>query len=152
MPICNKGIRGCVICQNKKISDIVDPIVFGAEMKMADLKEKLENQYGLMCELTELKAHARHVFFIDSDSIDKVSEKKKYVIESKTIDIINDELAELTTAMEGYRRNGQDNTLEFSKMQKTMIELLNMRAKIEGEISDGVIVVPPWLESMDDQA
>lgn len=150
MPLKNKGIKGCTLCQNPKISNIADPILFNAEMSHKDLREKMQVQNGYMVELTEIKAHARHIFFEPDNAKELQSEKFEQVNSKKTIELVNEELAAVCVSLDAYRSNGHDNTLEFSKMQKTKIELLNIKAKIEGEINDNVIMVPSWLKDMED--
>lgn len=150
MPLKNKGIKGCTLCQNLKISKIADPILFNAEMSHKDLREKLQVQNGYMVELTEIKAHARHIFYEPDDVAEIQSNKLEQVNSKKTIELVNEELAAVCVSIDTYRANGQDNTLEFSKMQKTKIELLNIKAKIEGEINDNVIMVPSWLKDMEE--
>lgn len=150
MPLKNKNIRGCILCQNKKISAITDPILFNAEMSHKDLRDKLQMQNGFMVELTEIKAHTRHLF-METDE-EKVSRKKERaeIKTINTIDIINDELAEINVDIRIAREEGRDNTMEFSKLLKTKLDLMNLKAKIEGEITDGTIVVPAWLERLED--
>lgn len=151
MPLKNKNIRGCVICQNKLISDIIDPILFGAEMSHKDLREKMQVQHGYMLELTEIKAHARHIYYEqDSERETRITEYNT-VKELPTIDIINEELAQVNVDIKVARNEGRDNTIEFSKLLKMKLDLLNLKAKIEGEITDGAIVVPAWLERFDDE-
>lgn len=151
MPIKNKNIRGCVICQNRSISDVVDPILFGAEMSHKDLKEKLQVQYGYMVELTEIKAHARHIYFEKDEERETRINEYNVVKELPTIDIINEELAQVNVDIKLARNEGRDNTIEFSKLLKMKLDLLNLKAKIEGDITDGTIVVPAWLERMEDE-
>jgi len=151
MPLKNKNIRGCTICQNHSISDIVDPILFGAEMSHKDLREKLQVQYGYMVELTEIKAHARHIYYEPDDEQEVRAGEFDVVRELPTIDIINEELAQVNVDIKSARREGRDNTIEFSKLLKMKLDLLNLKAKIEGDITDGTIVVPAWLERMEDE-
>lgn len=151
MPIKNKNIRGCVICQNRSISDVVDPILFGAEMSHKDLKEKLQVQYGYMVELTEIKAHARHIYFEKDEERETRINEYNVVKELPTIDIINEELAQVNVDIKFARNEGRDNTIEFSKLLKMKLDLLNLKAKIEGDITDGTIVVPAWLERLEDE-
>jgi len=150
MPLKNKGIKGCTLCQNPKISNITDPILFDAEMSHKDLHEKLRIQNGYMVELTDIKAHARHIFFEPDNTKELQDTKFSEVSTKKTIELVNEELASLCVSLDTYRSNGMDATLEFSKMQKTKIELLNIKAKIEGEINDNVIMVPSWLKEMEE--
>lgn len=146
MPLKNKNIRGCVICQNSLISDIIDPILFGAEMSHKDLREKMQLQHGYMLELTEIKAHARHIYYEHDDDPSIRNTEYSEVKEKPTIDIINEELAQVNVDIRTARNEGKDNTIEFSKLLKMKLDLLNLKAKIEGEITDGTIVVPAWLE------
>lgn len=151
MPLKNKNIRGCIICQNQEISAIVDPILFNAEMSHKDLKERLQNLHGWAIELTEIKAHARHIFYEPDDKPDKVKLALDHVIGKKTIDLVNEELAATIDDINIMRSEGKESTLEFSKLQKTKLELLNIKAKIEGDINDGTVIIPTWLERIDEE-
>lgn len=139
------------MCQNKKISDITDPILFNAEMSHKDLRDKLQMQNGYMVELTEIKAHARHIYMESDKEAPKRKKEREEVKTRSTIDTINDELAEVNIDIQLAREEGRDNTMEFSKLLKIKLELVNLKAKIEGEITDGTIVVPAWLERLENE-
>lgn len=146
MAITNKNIRGCIICQNKKISKIVDPILFNAEMSHKDIRTKLDEQHGIMVELSEVKAHARHIFDSDDDYKSKEKNELTRVNSVTTLDLVKEEIARVNLQIESSICEGKDGTLEFLKLEKTKIELLNIKAKLEGEINDNTIVVPEWLK------
>lgn len=151
MVIKNKNIRGCRICQNKLISNVVDPIIYKAEMSDKDLAEKLQTQYGYMVELTEIKAHSRHIFNNDINYNDLETKELVRINTVKTIDLVKEEIARLNVQELQMIEEGKENTLEYNKLVKLKMEYITAKGKIEGEITDTNITVPDWLSRLEDR-
>jgi len=124
----NKNIRGCRICQNKLISDVVDQILYNAEMTDKEVRDKLHGQYGFMVELTEIKAHSRHIFTNDIDYKKLEGDELLRIETIKTIDLIKEEIARL-------------NIQELQMIDE---------GKVEGEISDMNFTVPDWISKLEE--
>ena len=146
----NKNIKGCVICQNLDISKIVDPIIFNAEMAAKDLREKLINQHGLFVEMSEIRAHARHVFIEEFEIPTKCKTELKRINDTSNKELVAEVLSRTNILLQKLIDEGKESTLEFYKLLKEKMSLLSLKAKIDGEISDGVVMVPEWIKKIDD--
>lgn len=143
----NKCVKGCIICQNARLSTEIDPILFEAKMNIKELREFLMNK-GIFIDIPELKTHVKHIFF-ESDDRPTLEQEIDCVNKLSNIDLIKEALAVIRMKKKRLIKEGQDESQEFDKLVKTESEVLSLKAKMEGELVDKhEFTMPEWIKPL----
>ncbi len=139
----NKKRKTCIICQNPNLSKIVDPILFKAEMPLDSLITKLENQ-GIYLTKEILKKHMTHIYYED--------EREYEPIKLTNLELVEIELGRIEKQIEYLVKNGDEGGIQYLNLIREKQKLIELRAKIEGEINQTVNVnIPGWIEEIPDE-
>lgn len=149
----NKNIKGCIICQNEAISNIVDPLIINAEMDLKTLKEHLQT-HDFYIDQHTISAHTKHVFVEDIIQPPKPDTELELgeITLSSNLDIIKDTIASLIRLERKMMRDGKENTKEFFALLSEKRRLVEMKAKLEGELDakeNNVYVLPQYIEKLE---
>lgn len=152
----NKKVKGCVICQNPKIAAISDPAIFNAECDWKQLKDRLATE-GYYVDVGVISNHAKHVFYDDNKEvfIEKPSDTSLELLQvenSSNLSIIKDGLASILKAEKKLVAEGKEGTKEYLDIIIEKRRLIELKAKLEGEIDDGdkVFAIPAFVRAMED--
>lgn len=149
----NKNIKGCIICQNEGIAEIVDSLIINAEMDLKTMREHLQT-YDYYIDAGTLQNHIKHVFIEDvvaPPHHNNATEKDEIVLASN-LDIVKDTLASLIVLERKYLNEGKENTKEFFAILSEKRRMIEMKAKLEGELDskdDGVFKLPAYISKME---
>ncbi len=151
----NKNVKGCIICQNKKISRIADPIIFKATMELKTLKEHLETKY-IYVDLATLSNHVKHVFYEEPVEVKPAPSplQEKAEVDSKTnLELIKESIASLMALERKLAEEGKTDSKEYFETIAEKRRLIEMKAKIEGEMKGNElkIEIPAWVQKMEQQ-
>jgi hypothetical protein len=151
----NKKVKGCIICQNPKISKITDPAIFNAECDLKTLKERLQSD-GFFVDVGVLANHAKHVFYDDNKEIVEkpvdTSLEMLSIENSSNLDIVKEGLANLLKAEKKLMDQGKEGTKEFLEVIVEKRRMIELKAKLEGELQDDdskTIIIPPYIQRME---
>lgn len=143
----NMNVKGCVICQNPRLSEIIDPILFEAETNVKDLKDILEDQHFIYLDTSQIATHVKHIFYEEKDSTNEVEKLVEKVKQSKNPDMIAEAIAYIQFKKYKLIEYGRDDSRDFNNLQKLESELLNLKAKVDGDLVEKVEVsVPEWIK------
>lgn len=145
----NKNIKGCVICQNPRISNETDEILINASMSFKSLREHLENR-GIYLDYSALKEHAKHIYIETSPVLEEIQRTFEIVKNKPNEALINELLAALDFKLKDLIKNGKDESIEYVKLSKIKLETLMLRAKITGEVKEKIeIIIPDYIRKME---
>ena len=80
----------------------------------------------------------------------KCKTELKRINDTSNKELVAEELSRTNILLQKLIDEGKESTLEFYKLLKEKMSLLSLKAKIDGEISDGVVMVPEWIKKIDD--
>lgn len=152
----NKKVKGCVICQNPKISAITDIAIFNAECDWKQLKDRLSTE-GFYIDIGVISNHAKHVFYDDNKEVfvEKPADTSLELLQvenSSNLDIVKDGLASILKAEKKLVSEGKEGTKEYLDIITEKRRLIELKAKLEGEIEDGdtKYVLPKFVTLLED--
>jgi hypothetical protein len=149
----NKNVKGCIVCQNKKISRITDPIIFRAEMELKTLKEHLETQY-IYVDLATLSNHVKHVFYEEPPDIKPAPyplQEREEVNTKSNLELIKESIASCMALERKFAEEGKTDAKEYFDIIAEKRRLIEMKAKIEGEMKGNEIEIkiPEWVKKIE---
>lgn len=148
LKIVNSHQKGCSLCQNPRVSAIVDPLIFECGITFKELLMNLENR-DICVEPDMLRDHYGHVFAVDEDEED-YSVTLKTDPNMSTIDIVKDSLKKILILEKNSILEGKTDTKEFISLLKEKRDTLTLIARLEGELVDTttINIIPEWIKKV----
>lgn len=144
LKVTNMKVKGCPLCQNPRVSGIVDPLIFECEITFKELIVNLENQ-NICVESDMLRDHYGHVFAVNENEED-YSVTLKTDPNMSTIDIAKDSLKKILILEKNAILEGKTDTKEFIGLLKEKRDTLTLIARLEGELNENIsITIPEWI-------
>lgn len=141
--ILNKNFKGCPICQNKRVSAIVDELIISCEVRIEDLLINLET-YNIYIDKDVMKEHWSHVFTMDEDDI--LMKVLTIDPDASNLESVKKTLAKIEIVENNMLMSGQEDNKVFLDLLKRKQEFLTLKSKLEGDLHEGLsIVVPEWI-------
>ena len=143
--ILNKNCIGCPICQNPEISAVVDPLIFSCSSTRKEMLMNLENQ-GIYLDDDVFKDHMSHIFSIDEKEESNIMSLLHTPVGASNLDIVKRTLEQIESALTNMLLSGEQKSKEYNEMIKRKQEWLVLKAKLEGELNEGITVtLPDWI-------
>jgi len=143
----NMGVKGCIICQNPRLSKIIDPILFEAETDIKGLKDQLEDEYFIFLDIKQLSAHMKHIFYEEDDSTEEIEKLVNKLKQTKNKDAIAEAIAHVQYKKHKMVKTGRDESKGFYNLQRLESELLSLKAKVDGDLVEKVeVTMPEWVK------
>lgn len=146
--IVNMNVRGCMACQNDEISGILDPMIFSCTMTVPEMLSNMENS-GFYIEESQLRDHITHVFVVD-DEEENFSLTLLTNSDTSNLELVKDALKKILILERNMILAGKGETKEFMSLLKEKRDLITLKSKLEGELSDmnTTVVIPEWIQKI----
>jgi hypothetical protein len=122
-------------------------------MDLKELKLHLESR-DIFVDISDLRAHTKHIYYDDTKTFrQNVNDGAAKIKVTPNRELIVEALSTIRAKKDSLIDNGRDDSVEFVKLAKLELDILSLKAKIDGELIDKTEIrrVPEFIQKIKEE-